>query len=256
MVLIPGVVVAVAVPTMFQSAEPDEPPWWMLMLVGLIVIAITAAVLRWSAGRLGLSQRWLTLALAYNALIIVVKLWLSPASLYQVNQTVPFDTSTFDPNEPFMLTVLGLVLFALYALVFTILKRLGRISQEPGERVHSRSGAKIVGLALIVTVLAVIGTGGSLLLFLYVFVGAPVQMYLTYLAQSIWLIPVAASLLAAIALAASAWREVNQQSASNPALPASFFWLGLCMIGSFQVLWVVYLITLSTLWPFKTYTPK
>src|SRR5918993_534349 len=40
------------------------------------------------------------------------------------------------------------------------------------------------------------------------------------------------------------------------AFAASFFWLGLALIVLYHVMWVVFLLTLVSIWPFRTYTPK
>jgi hypothetical protein len=39
-------------------------------------------------------------------------------------------------------------------------------------------------------------------------------------------------------------------------LTASFFWLGLALILLYHVMWIVFFLTLVSIWPFRTYTPK
>jgi hypothetical protein len=42
----------------------------------------------------------------------------------------------------------------------------------------------------------------------------------------------------------------------DATLLASFFWLGLAVIVLYHVMWLVFLLTLVSMWPFRTYTPK
>jgi hypothetical protein len=42
----------------------------------------------------------------------------------------------------------------------------------------------------------------------------------------------------------------------DATLLAGFFWLGLALILLYHVMWVVFLLTLVSIWPFRTYTPK
>jgi len=42
----------------------------------------------------------------------------------------------------------------------------------------------------------------------------------------------------------------------QPALLATFFWLGLTLIFMYHIMWVVFMVSLVQLWPFNTYTPK
>jgi hypothetical protein len=65
-------------------------------------------------------------------------------------------------------------------------------------------------------------------------------------------------LVLAAVLAYKAFDEVEKRAVrlGDATLLASFFWLGLALIVLYHVMWVVLLLTLVSIWPFRTYTPK
>jgi uncharacterized membrane protein YidH (DUF202 family) len=66
------------------------------------------------------------------------------------------------------------------------------------------------------------------------------------------------ALILAAVLAYKSFDEVEKQAVrlGDATLLASFFWLGLALIVLYHVMWVVFLLTLVSIWPFRTYTPK
>ena len=42
----------------------------------------------------------------------------------------------------------------------------------------------------------------------------------------------------------------------DATLLAAFFWLGCALIFLYHAMWVVFLLTLISIWPFQTYTPE
>ena len=90
-----------------------------------------------------------------------------------------------------------------------------------------------------------------------VFVGLPTLVYLTYILSTFGVAITLALVLAAV-LAYRTFDEVEKRAArlGDATLLASFFWLGLALIFLYHVMWVVFLVTLVSIWPFQTYTPK
>jgi hypothetical protein len=66
------------------------------------------------------------------------------------------------------------------------------------------------------------------------------------------------ALVLAAVLAYKSFDEVEKRAVrlGDATLLASFFWLGLALILLYHVMWVVFLLTLVSIWPFRTYTPK
>src|SRR5919112_3069148 len=61
-----------------------------------------------------------------------------------------------------------------------------------------------------------------------------------------------------LVLAYKAFDEVEKRAVplGDATLLASFFWLGLALILLYHVMWIVFFLTLVSIWPFRTYTPK
>ncbi len=89
------------------------------------------------------------------------------------------------------------------------------------------------------------------------FVGLPALAYLSYIFTTFGAVIVIALGLAAV-LAWMTFDKVERRAAGlgDATLLASFFWMGLALILLYHVMWAVFLLTLVSIWPFQTYTPK
>jgi hypothetical protein len=85
----------------------------------------------------------------------------------------------------------------------------------------------------------------------------PTLYYLLYIFTAFGAAIMLALLLASV-LAYKSFDEVEKRAVrlGDATLLASFFWLGLALIVLYHVMWVVFLLTLVSIWPFRTYTPK
>ncbi|MDQ3913105.1 MAG: hypothetical protein M3305_15315 [Actinomycetota bacterium] len=213
---------------------------------------------------MGFGKTALVLAAGYNFLIGVVKLGLAPAALYEANQEQAFDASVADPNSLwFYLAVSSGVLF-LYLLVFRVMygifkrrfrRRAGEIGGAP-ERRNWWVGRRRAGI--VVLVVAFVALLASFLWVMpIIFVGLPTLSYLVYLFSTFGAAIALALTLAAV-LAYKTFDEVEKRAVQlgDATLLAAFFWLGLALILLYHAMWVVFLLTLVSIWPFRTFTPK
>jgi hypothetical protein len=113
-----------------------------------------------------------------------------------------------------------------------------------------------IGIAGIV----VVAIGSGLWLLPVIFLAYPFLVYLKYI-----FLPFAFAIVVALVLAlVLAWKtfdRVEIQSTrgarlGEATLLAGFFWIGLATITLYHVMWIVFLVTLVSIWPFRTYTPK
>jgi uncharacterized membrane protein YidH (DUF202 family) len=90
-----------------------------------------------------------------------------------------------------------------------------------------------------------------------IYVGLPTLSYLLYIFTTFGAAITLALILAAV-LAYKSFDEVEKRAVrlGDATLLASFFWLGLALIVLYHVMWIVFLLTLVRIWPFRTYTPK
>jgi hypothetical protein len=258
-----GSAIAVTAPRLFIS--PGRPGFIVFLTVGVAVVLLTAGLFGYIY-RLGLGfgKTVLVLAAGYNALIAAVKFALAPAALYQANQEQTFDASVGDPNSLWFYLAVSSVVLLLYLLVFRVMyglfKRRFRLQRSeiaaPPERRRWWAGRRrAVLVAVVVAAVALLAS------FLWVipvfFVGLPTVSYLVYVFSTFGTVITLALILAAI-LAYKTFDEVEKRAVhlGDATLLATFFWLGCALILLYHAMWVVFLLTLISIWPFQTYTPK
>jgi hypothetical protein len=255
-----GSAVLATVPRLYPS--PVGPGFPVFLVSGVAMIVLTAGLFGYIY-RLGMGfgRAVLVLAAGFNALIAAVKLGLAPAALYQANREQSFDASMGDPNGPWFYLGVGTGILLLYVLVFGVMYRVFRSrfrrrslpSEPPPEQRGRWSRGQIV-----VGVVACVAFAASFVWLLpLIYVGLPTLSYLSYISSTFGVAILLALILAAF-LAYRAFDEVEKRAVrlGDATLLASFFWLGLALIVLYHVMWVVFLLTLVSIWPFQTYTPK
>ena len=247
-------------PRLFFS--PERPGFEVFLVAGVAVVVLTASLFGF-IDRLGMGfgRTVLVLAAGYNALVAAVKLGLAPAALYRANSEQAFEASVADPNSFWFYLGVGFGVLLLYVLVFVVMyrvfrRRFRRRSLSVEDRPDRRR--RISGKMIVVIVVACVVFAASFLWVMPVlFVGLPTLVYLTYILSTFG-VAIALALVLAAVLAYRAFDEVEKRAArlGDATLLASFFWLGLALILLYHVMWVVLLLTLVSIWPFQTYTPK
>jgi len=254
-----GSVVMATVPVLF--IRPERPGFAVFLVTGVAAIGLTAVLFGYVYGLgMGFGSTVLVLAAGYNALIAAVKLGLAPAALYQANREQSFDTFG-DPNGLWFYLGVGSGVLLLYLLVFWVMYSVFRrrfrrrsLTSEPPPEQRGRWSRR----TLIIAVVAGVTFAAS---FLWVmpalYVGLPTLSYLVYIFSTFGVAIMLALILAAV-LAYKTFDEVEKRAVrlGDATLLASFFWLGLALILLYHVMWVVLLLTLVSIWPFQTYTPK
>ncbi len=259
-----GSVVLSLLPPLFRHSAGSQPPLTIYLVAGLVGLVVTAAALA-LAGKFepSLKRRLLWLAFVYNAFIVAVKLVLAPFGLYELNQTSAFTATPFDPNASIYYVIAAVVIFFLYAGVWAAIyhvhkrrattKLAAASKTPPASPKPRRRWHVIVPLAVVVAI--VLYLSGALWLLAIGFGGLN---YLTLVASSAMALPIAILLLAAVALASGAFHEAEETAVNvnDAAVLASLFWLGLGLIVLYHIMWLVFMVSLVSTWPFNTYTPK
>jgi hypothetical protein len=255
-----GSAVMVAVPGLF--AGPLRPEFTVFLVAGVAAIVLTAGFFGYIY-RLGMGfgGTVLVLAAGYNALIAAVKLGLAPAALYQANREQEFDAAFGDPNELWFYLGVGSGVLLLYLLVFRVMysvfRRRFRRRSLPAETQSEQRG-RLSNRTIVVGVVVLVALAASFLWIMpVVYVGLPTFSYLFYIFTTFGAAIALALVLAAV-LAYKAFDEVEKRAVrlGDATLLAGFFWLGLALILLYHVMWIVFFLTLVSIWPFRTYTPK
>src|SRR5215207_5581491 len=251
-----GSAVMVVVPGFF--AGPVRPEFTVFLVAGVAAIVLTAGFFGYIY-RLGMGfgRTVLVLAAGYNALIAAVKLGLAPAALYQANREQAFDAAFGDPNELWFYLGVGWGILLLYLLVlgvmYSLFRRRFRRRSLPSEPPPEQRG-RWSNRTIVVGVVVLVAFAASFLWIMpVVYVGLPTLSYLIYIFTTF-----GAAIALDLILAYKSFDEVEKRAVrlGDATLLASFFWLGLALIVLYHVMWVVFLLTLVSIWPFRTYTPK
>ena len=240
-----------------SNKTANMPSFWILLSSGLIMIAFTALLFSvLNKLNLGFGKIALVMAFGYNAVIAIIKFVISPRALYLSNQSNPFNTQDGNPNTFLYYLAIGLVILLLYIGVFRLIyghfrKRIEGLSGKGRRPIRTKDVVRFI----IITVALVI-FGGSAILIPLLFIGSPLS-YLGYVFGVLGL-PLLVAVGLGIFMAYKGFAAVEKQIAvsGNTALLASFLWLGVSLIILYHILWVVFMLTLVHIWPFKTYSPK
>ena len=241
------------------SSSGDVPPVGMLLTTATVVGVICAALLYWGLrGDLGLPATAAAYAVAFNVLVIVVKLGLAPHGFYEVNQSRDLD-GLFSIDNGLMAMVAAAAIFVLYVAVYLVLYRYLRVKVEhlaPDDPIPRFVSGRALVIAVVVGTFLLIASGGALLLVL-----VPIAAgfdYVNFVFSSCLSLMIGVILACATALAAAAFNSTADRArlVGDASVFMSFFWVGLYFLALYHVLWVVYVLVLTSIWPLKVVTPK
>jgi hypothetical protein len=236
-----------------RGSGQGQPPVRTLLLVGIPVIAFTTGALYLGIRRdLKLPIRVAVYFVASNVLIVVVKFMLAPRALYETNQLKPFDALL---GEGPLLVGAGAFVLVLYVGVFWLLYRIARMTMDVRDDIRPRAGlAKggIFAFGASLTALVVLGIGGLTL------VSGAGSQYLDFVFSSALSLAIAVVLTLAGALVLLGFRSVSEgrRAVVDASVLLNLLWVGLAFLGLYHVLWVVYLLVLTSIWPLKVVVPK
>ncbi len=241
------------------SSGGAVPPGGMLLVTATVVGLICTALLFWGLrSDLGLPLKAVVYAVVFNALVIVVKIGLAPRGFYDVNQTRDID-STFAIDNGLMAVLAAAFVFLLYAGAYLVLYRSfrSRIEQlAPGESIPRYLSRRSIVITVVVLTILLVASGGALLLALVPLAAG--LNYLDFVFSSGLSLLIGILLACATAFAALAFNSTSDRARvlGDASIFLSFFWVGLYFLALYHVLWVVYVLVLTSIWPLKVVTPK
>lgn len=153
-------------------------------------------------------------------------------------------------------------MFALYALVlwllFLVTRR--RLRRRLGVRRERRGLPERVGRwwpALLLLVPVIVGGAAIPVIAGLVLVSSGFE-YVGFVLSSAVSLVVAVSLAGALLLAGRAFSAAEKRAVAlgDAAVLTSLFWVCLAFLALYQVLWVVFVLALTSVWPLKVVTPK
>jgi hypothetical protein len=250
-----GDVVTAAMAHLSASVPPR------LLLAGFLVGIAVLSVLYWTLTRdLKLPRAIVVYALSFNALVMIVKFIIAPDAIYEVNKKVAF-TGFFNVGDPIGTAAAAVLVLLLYVFVYWLvysrfrIKVLGRRALKLRDLIISKRKSLLIMLGGVV--LMAMAGGGFVLLIPLVGVVSGAQ-YLEFVFSSAASLVIALTLAGATVLAHMAFRGAAERAVlvGDVALFVSFFWVGLAFLALYHVLWVVYVLVLTSIWPLKVVVPK
>ena len=87
---------------------------------------------------------------------------------------------------------------------------------------------------------------------------ASIEYVLSFTVMLALAVLLAVALLGALVLCIVAFRDATEQAAvvRNVTLLTAFAWIGLAFIAAYHVVWLVFILTLITIWPLKSMSVK
>ena len=251
--------VVILVPETVESGG-HVPPVRMLLVTATIVGVICSALLFWGLrSDVRLPVKTAVYAVVFNALVIVVKLALAPHGFYEVNQNRDIDATFGTIDDPFMAVLAAACVFLLYLAVFVILYRTFRSKIEHldgADPVPKLVWGRSLAVGIIVLTFLLVASGGALLLALVPLIAG--LEYLDFVFASTLSLLIGVLLACATGFAALAFNSSAERArlVGDATVFMSFFWIGLYFLALYHVLWVVYDLVLTSIWPLKVVTPK
>jgi hypothetical protein len=103
---------------------------------------------------------------------------------------------------------------------------------------------------IVLAVAATIGTS--------IFVSTAASQYVTWATTGLEATGIAVALFVAAGLLAVAFRDTSLRSKTlgQASMYITVLWVAVAFLLVFQVLWIVFLLAIVAIWPFKSVTPK
>ncbi|HEX2241607.1 MAG TPA: hypothetical protein VHJ82_10780 [Actinomycetota bacterium] len=255
-----GSVVLLLVGPRLQGGEGTQPPVALLLPIGLLLITAASTAVYLAVSRdLGFPAMVAWYAVGFHALVILVKFVLGPFGLYEVNQTVDFEAVFGQLSNPAGAIMAAGTVLALYVVVYLIVYRLTTDRPEGRRRWRDKIPRRRRTILLIVGgAILVAATSGAGIVLSMILIASSGLEYMEFVFSSSASALIAIFLAGASVLVGLHFREASAQRrlVADAAGLAGLLWLGLCFIALYHVLWVVYVLVLTSIWPLRTVVPK
>lgn len=238
------------------GADSGQPPVQVMVTACLIVSVVTGvAVYSVVVRDLKLPRLAAGCGIGASALILLVKFVLAPAGMYQTNRSGAFQSYIAQVNNPFGAAVMAALVFSLYFTAFILIYMLFRprlVRLSHWRPLASRS----LILILVAGIIAWVAVAGGW--FVTRALASDLSEYLKAIFASSLGLVLGAALAGTAIFIALAFHSVSDRSriVGDATLAVSFFWTCLLFLSLYHVLWVVYILILTTVWPLRVVVPK
>ena len=225
-----------------RDASGQAPPTSMFAAAGLLMSVVAMVTVTLAAWRSGVALRAAIALGGGFAAIAVAKFAIGPTALYEgLATTVIQDPMGLGPRG--IVWQIAVDVCLLYAGVILLLAAWLRPTASNWPR---------VGTGVVLIVLAVAGVVAGAII-----TDAPAA-YLGFALTGVGASALAITLFVAATLVAIALRDTARQAKTvgTASVYLTVVWVAIAFLLVFQVLWIVFLLAVVTVWPLRTVTPK
>ena len=227
-----------------QDRTGTVPPTSTFAAVGIAMSVVALVTVAFAARAAGTPWRAAIALGGGFASIAIAKFGMGPTALYQGNQVTPISNMGATGSGDSVIAV-AFVIGALYVAAIWLLG----VAFRPAPPPDGPSGKTLIGL----TAFAV----GSLVVASFVISSAP-GLYLDFAMTGLEASGIALALFVAAGLVAVAFRStaLRSKALGKASMYVTVLWVAIAFLLVFQVLWIVFLLAIDAICPFRSVTPK
>jgi hypothetical protein len=225
-----------------QDASGTTPPTSMFTAAAVLISLISTIAVSLAARSSGIAMRAsIALGGAFGA-IAIAKFALGPVTFFHGTAGTEFQ-DPFAIGDRGMMWAIAFAVGLLYIGVVMLLARWQRPRVAAVPRL--RTGVVLVALAIGVMVIGA-------------FITTAPAGYLGFALTGVGATALAVALVVAATLIALAFRDTAKQAqvVGTASVYLTVVWVAVAFLLVFQILWVVFLLAVVTIWPLRTVTPK
>lgn len=236
--------VAIAVVLNIQDNSGRVPPTSTFAAVAIAISVVAIATVALAAHAAGTTWRAAIALGGGFAAIALAKFGMGPTALFQGNQVDVIQNASGGTSGD-LVVLIAIVVGALYVAAIWLVAVVFRPAAPP----DGPSAKLAIGLFA----LAVAAT-----LFTGFFLSSAAIQYIGWAATGLEAGGIALALFLATGLIAAAFHGTAARSMAlgKASMYMTVLWVAIAFLLVFQVLWIVFLLAIVSIWPFKSVTPK
>jgi len=253
--LVAGFLIIILTMATGKISSGGPAPTWVLITSGLIVLVASIVVLAYAKSVLKFDMPLLFLAITFNFVIILMKFVVSPLTLYSkvISITTGGFSTEFDPRSSIAIVYTAVGVMFIYVLIYSLFykvfykhvkNKLANIANNlPSSPTLNSIAIRILtGLLIIQLLIALVLLGAAIS-----YLGLVLNNMIVFIVLGI-----------GCGLAMFYYASKTAFAYRNLLFLSSIFYIGLCLILAYHVIWVAYLAILAIVWPFRvvTYSAK
>jgi hypothetical protein len=236
--------IAIAVVLHIQDRTGKVPPTSTFVAAGIAISVVAVVTVALAVRGAGTTWRAAIALGGGFAAIAIAKFAMGPTALYQGNRIDPIQNPG-GVSSGGMVVLIAVVVGLLYLAAIWLIAVLFRPAPPP----DGPSSAVAIGLGML-AVAALIATG--------IAAASAASQYIDFATTGLEATGIALALFVAAGLVAAAFHgtAVRSRALGQASMYLSVLWVAIAFLLVFQVLWIVFLLAIVAIWPFRSVTPK